>query len=295
MAGVTDGLAVSFIMAEQQKTTAVATRTDVGSQVIARIDELCQVGFVMPKDYNYVNAIKASVLALQEVKDKNGRPALEVCTPASVQQALFKTAIKGLDASKKQVYYICRGTTLCADDSYFGKVLQVKRIFPEWEPYPRVIYAGDDFAYETDPTTGRRKLLKHEQSLGNIDNDFIGAYLYLPCKDGGQDLYVMTRKQIYAAWEQSANKSLTTHKKFTDKMVGKTIVNSGCNMIINGSVDTSAAADDEDEEFTQTHQPMDVTSEVVELDPESLPTAEAQPAPAPTPEPQPTANNEPDF
>ena len=279
----------------ENKTTAVATRTDVGSQVIARIDQLCQVGFVMPKDYNYVNAIKASVLTLQDVKDRNGRPALETCTQASIQQALFRVATKGLDASKKQVYFIVRGDQLCADESYFGKVLQVKRIFPDWEPLPRVIYEGDDFAYGTDPATGKRKLLRHEQTLSSLDNNFIGAYLYLPSKDGVPNLYVMSRKQIYAAWQKSANKSLSTHQQFTDKMVSKTIVNSGCNMIINSSVDSSTIVDDDDD-FAHQYQPIDVhPSEVVELAPESIPTAEAQAAPAPTHEPQPTANDEPDF
>lgn len=267
----------------EQKTTAVATRTDVGSQVIARIDELCQVGFVMPKDYNYVNAIKASVLALQDVKDRNGRPALEVCTPTSIQQALFKVAVKGLDASKKQVYFICRGDQLCADDSYFGKVLQVKRIFPDWEPLPRVIYEGDDFAYETDPKTGKRRLLRHEQTLASLDGNFVGAYLYLPSKDGVPDLYVMSRKMIMNAWQKSANKSLSTHTQFTDKMVGKTIVNSGCNMIINSSVDNSASAEDED--FAESHQPIDVqATDVTEINPDEIPMSDPKPAPAPQPQ-----------
>lgn len=213
---------------------------------------------------------------------------LDVCTPASIQQALFKVATKGLNASKKQVYFIVRGDVLCADESYFGKVLQVKRIFPEWEPQPRVIYQGDTFNYETDPNTGRRKLIRHEQSLESLDNEFIGAYMYLPCKDGGQDLYIMTRKMIYSAWEKSMNKSLSTHKQFTDKMVSKTIINSGCNMIINSTVDENNTPDD-DEDFAESHQPMDVDAvDVTEINPDEIPMSDPKPAPAP----QPTANDE---
>ena len=58
---------------------------NVGEQVIARINSLCESGFTMPKDFSYVNAIKMSMLKLQDVKDRNGKPALEVCTPSSVQ------------------------------------------------------------------------------------------------------------------------------------------------------------------------------------------------------------------
>ena len=45
----------------------------------------------------------------------------------------------------------------------------------------------------------------------------------------------MTKKQILAAWSKSANKSLSTHKEFDEKMIGKTVINSGLNKIINST------------------------------------------------------------
>lgn len=270
----------------EEKTTAVAKGNDVGSQVIRRVDALCSYGFTMPKDYNYVNAIKASMLKLQEVKDRNGRPAAEVCTPASIQQALFKMACRGLNVALNQGYFIIRGNQLCFDESYFGKILQVRRIYPDFDPKPRVVYQGDEFAYETDIHNGRRKLIKHEQKLENIDNDFIGAYVYIPCPNGEQDLYVMTRKQIYTAWSKSSNKSLSTHKDFTDKMVSKTIINSACNIIINATPAHDAVAPDDED----IQQPEDVGyEEVTEVNVDALP--EANPdiipdAPAETPQPE---------
>ena len=39
-------------------------KTNVGDQVLTRIEELCSVGFTMPKDYSYVNAIKMSKINL---------------------------------------------------------------------------------------------------------------------------------------------------------------------------------------------------------------------------------------
>lgn len=268
----------------ENKTTGLV-KSDYGTQVIKRMDELTQVGFTVPKDYNYVNAIKASMLVLADLKDRNGKPALEVCTPVSIQQAIFKMSQKGLSAANKTCYFIVRGNELCCDESYFGKVLQVKRIYPNWEPCPRVIYEGDDFAYETDPKTGRRKLIRHEQSLASLDGNFVGAYLYLPCADGGQDLYVMSRKMIMNAWAKSMNKSQTTHNQFTDKMASKTIINSGCNMIINSQPEYSAIAEDPD--FVEAHQPVDIPAqEVVEINPDEIPVTDVKDTPNPKVEPK---------
>lgn len=233
-------------MAENNKLTV---RSNVGDQVIARVESLSKLGFTMPKDYSYVNAIKASLLKLQEVKDKNGKSALEVCTPNSIQSALFEMATRGLDASKSQCYLIVRGDKLCMHESYFGKILQVRRIFPLFNPNPRVIYKDDVFEYATDINTGRKVLVKHEQNLENLDKDFVGAYMYIPTADGGQDLFIMSKKMILTAWAKSSSREQTTHKQFTDKMVGKTIISSACTTIINSSPDLAYLnAEDNDEE-----------------------------------------------
>jgi recombination protein RecT len=267
-------------MAEQQQNQLATTRADVGSQVIKRVDELCKGGFTMPKDYNYVNAIKASMLVLSDLKDRNGQPALAVCTPASVQQALFRMCEKGLDVSKNQGSFIVRGNILCFQDGYFGKALQVKRIYPTFNLTPRVIYQGDEFIYETDPETGRRRVVKHAQKLENIDGDFVGAYMYIPCDDGGQDLYLMTKKQITTAWSKSSNKSLTVHKEFQDKMICKTIISSACTFIINSHPEKF---DDEDyDERTPEERRQTYDADYEEIDPVSVstPAAPIEEAPA---------------
>lgn len=222
-------------------------RTNVGDQVIARVEELNKVGFVMPKDYLYVNAIKASMLVLQELKDKNGKHALEVCTPTSVASALFEMAIKGLDVSKKTAYFIVRGDKLCLHESYFGKALQVKRIYPNFDPHPVVIHEGDEFVYTIDPETGYKKLVKHEQKLENLDKDFVGAYMYIPTADGKQDLYIMSKRQIMQAWSKSSSREMSVHKSFSEKMCSKTLVNSACNMIINSTPDLAYAANENED------------------------------------------------
>lgn len=275
-------------MAEAKKTTSNA-----GTLVLNRVDEMCKVGFTMPKDYNYVNAVKATMLKLQEVKDKNGKPALEVCTPSSIQSALFAMVVKGLDVSKNQAYLVCYGQQLQLQESYFGKVLQVKRIFPDWEPRPNIVHEGDTFKYAVNPETGRRELVEHTQSLENLDKPIVGGYIYLPCADGGKDLYCMTYKQIVAAWNKSRSGGATA-KQFPEKMAMKTLVNSGCTMVINSTPSQSNIADNSDdpnapepaqefdyaEEIVEVHElpdaPQDVDTETGEIKNEPVPEAPAQ-------------------
>ena len=275
-------------MAEAKKTTS-----NVGTLVLNRVDEMCKVGFTMPKDYNYVNAVKATMLKLQEVKDKNGKPALEVCTPSSIQSALFAMVVKGLDVSKNQAYLVCYGQQLQLQESYFGKVLQVKRIFPEWEPRPNIVHEGDTFKYTVNPETGRRELVEHTQSLENLDKPIVGGYIYLPCADGGKDLYCMTYKQIVASWSKSRSGGATA-KQFPEKMAMKTLVNSGCNIIINSTPSQSNIADNSDdpnapepmpeyadaEEIVEVQElpdaPQDVDSETGEIKEEPTTEAPAQ-------------------
>ena len=228
-------------MAEVKKTVK-----SVGDIVLSRVSEMSEAGFTLPADYNPTNAIKASMLVLQDIKDKNGKPALEVCTQASIQAALFKMLTFGEDVSKVQGYFITYGTQLQYQESYFGKVLRVRRIFPDWTPVPMLIHEGDSFEYAIDPETGRKKVLKHEQKLENIDKAIIGGYLYIPCADGGKDLYIMTAKEIAAAHSKSRGGG-AVHKQFSTKMYSKTLVSSGCNYILNSTPSQSTFADNSDD------------------------------------------------
>lgn len=240
-------------------------RQNVGDQIIARVNALSDAGFNMPKDYNFVNAIKMSVLKIQDLKDKNGKPALEVCSQTSIQTALFQMACKGLNAATNQCYFIVRGNQLCLNESYFGKVLMVKRHYPEWNPVPVVIREGDVFEYAYDKDTGKKHIVKHEQKLENMDKGFVGGYMYLP--DG--DLFIMTKRQILTAWSKSPSREQSVHKQFDEKMVQKTLVNSGCNMVINSTPEGQMGMDEETdivENRLPTYDKYDEFEEVADAD-----------------------------
>lgn len=219
----------------------IQVKTNVGDAVIARVNSLCEAGFSMPKDYNFINAIKMSMLKLQDLKDKSGKSALEVCTPVSIQTALFQMCCKGLNAATNQCYLLVRGNQLCLQESYFGKVLMVKRIYPDWNPNPVVIREGDVFEYAIDPSNGRKYIVKHEQKLENIDKVFVGGYMYLPTGE----LFILTKKQILTNWSKSSSREQLVHKTFDEKMVQKTLVHSGCNMIINSTPEYQIGMDEE--------------------------------------------------
>ena len=256
---------------EENKSLKQSSK-NVGDMVIDRLNELSTANFHLPKDFDAVTAIKMSMLKLQDLKDKNGKSALEVCTSGSIQSALFKMCCYGLNIALNQAYPIVRGNVLCIDPSYFGHVLMVKRIFPEWEPEPRVIREGDVFEYEIEPKNLRRRLIKHEQKLENMDKDFIGGYIMLPTNDGEGSLYIMTKKQILAAWSKSSNQSMSTHKQFDEKMIGKTLINSGCNTIINSTPNYSSAVSEEEAESTSVAS----SNNVKQIEPEYVEYQEVQ-------------------
>lgn len=222
-------------MAEEKKNNVA--RTDVGQQVIDRIDQLSQVGFTMPKDYNYVNAIKAAMLVLQEVKSKDKVPALQCCTPASIQSALFKMAVNGMDVSKKQGYLLVRGNVLCFEESYFGVCLQARRVSENFEPIANVIYKGDTFKFEVDPTTGRKRIVEHTQSLESIDGgEIVGAYAFVTNSKGETDVEIMSMAQIRKSWAKSSSTQQQVHREFPDQMAKRTVIKRAAKMLINSAL-----------------------------------------------------------
>lgn len=276
----------------------IQVKKNVGDQVIERVNSLCEAGFTMPADFSYVNAIKMTMLKLQELKDKNARSALEVCTPVSISTALFQMVTKGLNAALNQGYLIVRGDQLCFQESYFGKVLMVKRIYPDWHPQPVVIREGDVFEHGIDVTTGKKFIIKHEQKFENLDKDFVGGYIYLPTGD----VHIMTKMQIMAAWAKSSSREQATHKAFSEKMVGKTLVNSGCNMIINSTPSYNVAVEESSNPEVDEQSGVEEQQQMEFIEATEVKTVEVTPAvvapavvetPKPKPEPKPKKKPEP--
>ena len=229
---------------QQQVATqskAIAKFENISEQVLNKIEKFqADGGLTLPANYSVENHMKSAWLILQSTKDRDGNPALSVCTKDSIANALFDMVLQGLAVSKNQGYFIVYGNKLEFQRSYFGTVALAKRTGGiKKEPVANVIYEGDEFVYSIDPNTARIQIIKHEQKIENIDNNKIkAAYALVTLGDGTTQVTIMSIQQIRAAWQQGATKGNSpAHKNFAEEMAKKTVIGRACKMIINSSDD----------------------------------------------------------
>lgn len=201
---------------------------------------------VLPANYHAGNAVKLAWLYLQTVTDKNGKPAVDVCTRESICNCFLEMVIKGLSVGKKQCYFIVTGNQLSFWEDYRGKLMRTKRDTEIADVNPQVIYEGDKFAYSVDEN-GHYQLVSHETGLSNINiNKIVGAYAVVIKKDGSRYIEVMTMEQIRNSWMQGAAKGNSgAHTKFTDQMAKKTVLSRACKIALGSSEDEEEERPDE--------------------------------------------------
>lgn len=220
---------------QNQQNQVAIIQKDITDDVNNSLDRLQDDGLVLPPNYNASNALKSAFFRLQEVKDRNNRPALEVCTRESVANALLDMVTQGLSPAKTQCYFIVYGDQLQLNRSYFGTQAVLKRLTNVKDIWANVIFEGDVFEYEVD--RGREKLLKHETQFLNRDNKILGAYAVVQTEEDEELLTVMTKKEIDASWGQSKTKG-AVHNKFPQEMAKRTVINRAAKAFINTSDDS---------------------------------------------------------
>jgi recombination protein RecT len=238
---------MSVVAADTKQTTnGAVVRAEPSNAVVAVAKQV--KGYIekgnlfLPADYSPENALKSAWLTLQEVKDKDNRPALQVCTQESIMNALLDMVVQGLNPSKKQCYFIVYGPKLICQRSYFGDQALAQRVRPNSEIYASVIYQGDTF--ETEMIRGRTTIAVHKSKLENQKLDkIIGAYCGIVDKETGEDLgcEVMTMAQIQKSWGMSKTYNpggqKGTHHDFPDQMALRTVIRRRCKPLINSSSD----------------------------------------------------------
>lgn len=272
-------------MEKKENNKLSVIQKDITDSVTTRINELQELGaLVLPKTYAVGNELKMAFFALQEVKDKNGKLALEVCTKESIANALLKMAIQGLSVWKKQCDFIVYGNKLTCEREYHGTIaLALKSGRVAGIPSSEIIYEKDEFKYRI--VNGKKEVIEHNQDLENIDITKVkGAYAVVPLTDGTYYTEIMTIQQIRQAWMQGAMKGQSgAHKNFTDQMAKKTVISRALKLYISASDDgellenesdpvpveekreTLEAVDFEDAEVVQEVTPVkEVKSEVKE-------------------------------
>ena len=200
-------------------------------------------GLSFPADYNPTNALMGAYLIMKETTDKNGKCILESCSQNSIATALMDMATLGLNANKKQGYFIAYGGKCQFQKSYFGNITLARRNGLK-EINAEIIYEGDTFKYHIE--NGVKSVDVHEQDFMNIDNDkIVGAYAVAIMTDGRKITEVMNINQLKKAWNQRMGglkeDASSTHAKFRDQMAKKTVINRLCKMIGNTSTDGNIA------------------------------------------------------
>ena len=204
-----------------------------------QLQEKTKYGLSFPADYNPTNALMGAYLIMKETTDKNGKCILESCSQASIANSLMDMATLGLNASKKQGYFIAYGGKCQFQKSYFGNITLARRNGLK-TINAEIIYDGDTFKYHIE--NGMKVIDVHEQDFMNIDNDkILGAYAVAVMDDGRKVVEVMNINQLKKAWNQRMGglkeDATSTHMKFKDQMAKKTVINRLCKLIGNTSTD----------------------------------------------------------
>ena len=204
-----------------------------------QLQEKTKYGLSFPADYNPTNALMGAYLIMKETTDKNGKCILESCSQASIANSLMDMATLGLNASKKQGYFIAYGGKCQFQKSYFGNITLARRNGLK-TINAEIIYDGDTIKYHIE--NGMKVIDVHEQDFMNIDNDkILGAYAVAVMDDGRKVVEVMNINQLKKAWNQRMGglkeDASSTHMKFKDQMAKKTVINRLCKLIGNTSTD----------------------------------------------------------
>jgi len=237
---------------EEENTAKIElAKRDITATVLSKVTSMVSTGELkIPHDYSPENALKSAYLVLSETKNAAGKTALEACTPASVSMALLKMVVWGLSPMKKQCDFIMYGDKLECSAEYTGNMALAKRWGGLVDVKASAVFEGDDFAFETDPSTGVKRITKHTQTLQSIGSEkVIGAYAVMTMADGSRWTEVMSIEQIRKSWGQGGTKGNSpAHKNFPDQMAIKTVINRACKLIIRSS-DDSVLYSGEDREY----------------------------------------------
>ena len=223
---------------EQQQASLVVNNKFIDG-LSQQLQKKTEYGLSFPKDYNPTNALMGAYLILKETTDKNGKCILDSCSQASIANSLMDMATLGLNASKKQGYFIAYGGKCQFQKSYFGNITIARRNGLK-DVRAEIIYDGDTFRYHIED--GAKVIDEHTQDFMNIDVDkIVGAYAVGIMEDGRKIVEVMNINQLKKAWNQRMGglkeDASSTHTKFRDQMAKKTVINRLCKLIGNTSTD----------------------------------------------------------
>ncbi len=230
------------LVKKEEKQLVVKEERNITDNVLNKIHQFQNNGQIyFPDNYSPENALKSAWLKLQEVKDKDGKLALEVCTQPSIANALLNMVIQGLNPMKNQCYFIPYGKQLTLMRSYFGSIAVAKQFGEIKDITAEVIYEGDKV--ETEIRRGKTIIVSHSRSFENINKaKIMGAYATILYNDNTEESLIMTMDQIRTSWRKSKlnpDGKESTHSQFTEDMSKRTVINKICKYYINTKDDSN--------------------------------------------------------
>ncbi len=210
--------------------------------LIKQLDERIKNGtIVVPENYNYVAAINSAMYLLSEATDRNGKPALEVCTAKSINYSLTKMVLLGLNPMQKQGYFIVYGNELQFMPSYFGDRAMAERTGIT-DIVSRVVFDKDEFSCEFKDGY---PIIKHVYGGGD---KITHAYCLFTLPNGRRAGDVMTFAQILKSWAHSKDPNRKSQNDSPEEMAKRTVTKRALKPYINSFVGDDVITDKTEDE-----------------------------------------------
>lgn len=199
-------------------------------------DFIKQNNIIVSKNYNVTNAMISFFNNVLTTKDKNGKTALEVCTPLSIQNAVTECISNELNPQKNQSYFIVYGNELKSQKSYFGNAKQARDV-ANVIIRSQVVREGDQIDIET--RIDGSMVIYHKTNIKNIDKPITHAFAVATDVNTGRvvDSDIMSIAEIKKSWAKSKNGG-SVSKEFPHEMARRTVINRLAKHFINTSDDS---------------------------------------------------------
>ena len=259
----------------ETKTKQVEKYSQVS--LIKTLDDHVKNGtIIVPDGYNFIAAINSAMYLLSEATDRNGKPALEVCTAKSINYSLTKMVLLGLNPMLKQGYFIVYGNELQFMPSYFGDRAMAERTGIT-DIVARVVYDTDEFSCEfVDGYPVIKHLFGVKEKIVKEASFITHAYCLFTLPNGRRAGDVMTFAQILKSWAHSKDPNRKSQNDSPEEMAKRTVTRRALKPYINSFVgDDVITNENEDqvivlEQDSEEIQEPETSSEVENKEPEAV-------------------------
>lgn len=184
-------------------STEKTLETQISKEVNVNFVALQRSGIKYPEGFVPENAVKAAMFELSRLKLVE-KAATNLTTYNSVINSVNMMMIQGLDAGKKQGYFIPYGDEVQFQRSYFGTVTMLKRL-PEIKDIKAFEYYEDNVPeFEWDIQTMSLSKMK-SWNPNHKSSELAGAFAVIYKNDGSFELTNMNIEEIHTSWSQSQN------------------------------------------------------------------------------------------